>query len=117
MAVTLKPLYPTIHEAKERRVELARYLRLDGGRRLIAAALWLALMSGLTLAQTGHLATQGHAVAQLQRQQTLLLREQSNLQLRMARSIARRHRAPRAPDEPSSDATGTGAVHHYRHNR
>jgi hypothetical protein len=86
MAVTLKPLYPTIREAKERRVELARYLRLDGGRRLIAAALWLALMSGLTLAQTGHLATQGHAVAQLQRQQTLLLREQSNLRLRLARA-------------------------------
>jgi len=38
------------------------------------------------LAQTGHLATQGHAVAQLQRQQTLLLREQSNLRLRLARA-------------------------------
>lgn len=53
MAVTLKPLYPTIREAKERRLELLRYLRLEGGRRLIAAALLLALMSGLNLAQTG----------------------------------------------------------------
>jgi type VI protein secretion system component VasF len=86
MAVTLKPLYPTIREAKERRTELLRYLRLDGGRRLIAAALLLALMSGLNLAQTGRLATQGHAVAQLQRQQTELLRERSNLQLRLARA-------------------------------
>lgn len=86
MAVTLKPLYPTIREAKERRIELLRYLRLDGGRRLIAAALLLALMSGLNLAQTGRLATQGHAVAQLQRQQTELLRERSNLQLRLARA-------------------------------
>lgn len=86
MAVTLKPLYPTIREAKERRIELLRYLRLEGGRRLIAAALLLALMSGLNLAQTGRLATQGHAVAQLQRQQTELLRERSNLQLRLARA-------------------------------
>ncbi|ABU57201.1 MULTISPECIES: hypothetical protein [Roseiflexus] len=86
MAVTLKPLYPTIQEAKERRIELLRYLRLEGGRRLIAAALLLALMSGLNLAQTGRLATQGHAVAQLQRQQTALLRERSNLQLRLARA-------------------------------
>ncbi|MCS6938659.1 MAG: hypothetical protein RMJ55_09200 [Roseiflexaceae bacterium] len=86
MAVTLKPLYPTIREAKERRIELLRYLRLDGGRRLIAAALLLALMSGLNLAQTGRLAAQGHAVAQLQRQQVELLRERSNLQLRLARA-------------------------------
>ncbi len=86
MAVTLKPLYPTIRAAKERRIELLRYLRLEGGRRLIAAALLLALMSGLNLAQTGRLATQGHAVAQLQRRQTELLRERSNLQLRLARA-------------------------------
>lgn len=86
MAVTLKSLYPTIRAAKERRVELLHYLRLDGSRRLIAAALLLALMGGLNLVQTGRLATQGHAVAQLQRQQTELLREHSALQLRLARA-------------------------------
>jgi len=86
MAITLKPLYPTIREAKQRRLELARYLQLDGGRRLIAAAFLLALMSAITLGQTGRLATQGYAIARLQHQQTELLRERSNLQLRLARA-------------------------------
>lgn len=86
MAISLKPLYPTIREAKERRLELARYLNLDGGKRLIAAALLLALMSALTLGQTGRLATQGYAIARLQHQQVELLRERGALQLRLARA-------------------------------
>ncbi len=118
MAVTLKPLYPTIREAKERRLELLRYLRLEGGRRLIAAALLLALMSGLNLAQTGRLATQGHAVAQLQRQQTALLRERSNLQLRLARAqsladierrAARLNLRPMEPEQARYITIGTVA--------
>ncbi|MCS6840730.1 MAG: hypothetical protein NZ699_14295 [Roseiflexus sp.] len=118
MAVTFKPLYPTVRAAKERRIELIRYLRLDGGRRLIAAALLLALMSGLNLAQTGRLATQGHAVAQLQRQQVELLRERSTLQLRLARAqsladierrAARLNLRPMKPEQARYVTIGTAA--------
>jgi hypothetical protein len=85
MAITLKPLYP-LKDAKERRVELGRYLRLDGGRYLIAAALLLSLMSLVSLGQTGRLATQGIEIAQLEHQRENLLRERSQLQLRLSKA-------------------------------
>ena len=54
MAVNVRKLFP-LEQARERRLELMRYLRLDGGRYLIAAALLLSLMSLLSLGQTGRL--------------------------------------------------------------
>jgi hypothetical protein len=83
MAVTVRKLFP-LEQAKARRVELMRYLRLDGGRYLIAAALLLSLMSLLSLGQTGRLATRGYLLAQLQIQQTELLRERSALMLQLS---------------------------------
>jgi hypothetical protein len=83
MAVNIRQLFP-LQQAKARRSQLPRYLRLDGGRYLIAAALILSLMSLISLGQTGHLATQGYELANLQLAQTNLLRERSALQLRLS---------------------------------
>jgi hypothetical protein len=83
MAVNIRQLFP-LQQAKARRSQLARYLRLDGGRYLIAAALILSLMSLISLGQTGRLATQGYEVAQLQDDRTQLLRQRSALLLRIS---------------------------------
>jgi hypothetical protein len=91
MAVTLKPLYP-LRQAKARRIELGRYLKLDGGRYLIAAALLLSLMSLVSLGQTGRLATQGFHISQLEDKREVLLRERSRLEHRLATSPLERGR-------------------------
>ncbi|HEU5099374.1 MAG TPA: hypothetical protein VFU22_10160 [Roseiflexaceae bacterium] len=83
MAVNIRQLFP-LQQAKVRRSQLARYLSLDGGRYLIAAAVILSLMSLISLGQTGRLATQGYELAQLQDQRTQLLRQRSALQLRLS---------------------------------
>jgi hypothetical protein len=59
MAVNIRQIFP-LQQAKVRRLELGRYLHLDGGRHLIAAALLLSLLSLISLGQTGRLAAQGH---------------------------------------------------------
>jgi hypothetical protein len=83
MAVNIRQLFP-LQQAKIRRSQLSRYLRLDGGRYLIAAAVILAMLSLISLGQTGRLATQGYELAQLQAARTDLLRERSALQLRLS---------------------------------
>jgi hypothetical protein len=83
MAVNIRQLFP-LQQAKARRSQLGRYLQLDGGRYLIAAALILSLMSLISLGQTGPVATQGYEVAKLQNEQKMLLRERSALQLRLS---------------------------------
>ena len=83
MAVNIRQLFP-LQQAKARRSQLGRYLQLDGGRYLIAAALILSLMSLISLGQTGRVATQGYEVAKLQNEQKMLLRERSALQLRLS---------------------------------
>jgi hypothetical protein len=83
MAVNIRQLFP-LQQAKARRSQLPRYLRLDGGRYLIVAALVLSLMSLISLGQTGRLATQGYELAQMQAERTSLLRQRSALQLRLS---------------------------------
>ncbi len=85
MAVNLRQLFP-LQEAKVRRLELGRYLRLDGGRYLIAAALILSLMSIVSLGQTGRLASQGHELSTRQDQRVSLQRERNDLLLRLSRA-------------------------------
>jgi hypothetical protein len=85
MAVNVRQLFP-LQKAKERRIELARYLRLDGGRHLIAAALFLALMSLISLGQTGRLAAKGHELTSLQQQRVTLIRERNDLLLRLSQA-------------------------------
>ncbi len=107
MAVNIRQLFP-LRQAKARRSQLPRYLQLDGGRSLIAAALLLSLMSLITLGQTGRLTTKGYEIAQLQARKAELLRERSSLQLRLSEaqslaSIERRAREmqlqPMAPQQ------------------
>src|SRR5919205_1106781 len=83
MAVNIRQLFP-LQQAKARRTRLPRYLQLDGGRYLIAAALLLSLMSLVSLGQTGRLAAKGYEIAQLQTHRAELMRERSALQLRLS---------------------------------
>lgn len=85
------PRRSPLRQARVRRLKLPQYLRLDGGRYLIAAALLLALMSLLALGQTGRLATKGYEIGQLQARRTELLREMSATRLRLseAQSLTR----------------------------
>jgi hypothetical protein len=76
----------TISQARERRVALPQYLRLDGSRYLLGLVAILALMSLIVLAQTGAVATKGYAISQLEDQKTALIRERSQLQVRGARA-------------------------------
>ncbi len=88
MAINWRERLP-IQQARAARLQLPRYLKLDGGRYLIAAALFLALISLLSLGQTGRLATRGYELGRLQAQKNQLLRQQSalNLQLSEAQSL------------------------------
>jgi hypothetical protein len=83
MAVNIRQLLP-LRQAKSHRAQLPRYLQLEGGRYLIAAALLLSLMGLLTLGQTGRLAAKGHELSQLQREKTNLLRERRTLQMELS---------------------------------
>jgi len=83
MAINVRQRFP-LRQARAHRVQMPRYLRLDGGRYLIAAALLLSFMSLLTLGQTGRLAAKGYAMAQLEHQKTLLLRERSSLLMQLS---------------------------------
>jgi hypothetical protein len=85
MAVNIRQIFPIQH-AKERRIELARYLRLDGGRHLLAAVLLLAFMSLLSLGQTGQLAAQGHTLTSLQQQKTQLLQDRNSMLFRLSQA-------------------------------
>src|SRR5918912_1088213 len=107
MAVNIRQIFP-LQQAKARRSQLPRYLQLDGGRYLIAAALILSLLSLISLGQTGRLATQGYEIAQLQKDQINLLRQRSALQLELseAQSLAKieqrardLHLRPMTPDQ------------------
>lgn len=97
MAVNIRQLFP-LQQARARRSQLSRYLQLDGGRYLIAAAVIFALLSLISLGQTGRLATQGYELSHLQDTQTQLLREHGALQLRLseAQSLVRIEQRARA---------------------
>lgn len=83
MAVNIRQFFP-IQQARARRTQLARYLQLDDGRYLIAAAVIFALLSLISLGQTGRLATQGYELTNLQTQQRELLRTHGALQLQLS---------------------------------
>lgn len=76
----------TIIQARARRLELPRYLKLDGSRYLLGLVLILCLMSLIVLVQTGVVATKGYAITQLETERTSLIRERSQLQVRQARA-------------------------------
>jgi hypothetical protein len=75
-----------IEGARARRMALPRYLRIDGSRYLLGLVLILSLMSLIVLVQTGVVATKGYALASLEGEKVILLRERSLLQERQARA-------------------------------
>ena len=83
MAIPLKQLFP-LQQARLRRLELGRYIQLDGGRSYVAVALLLALMGVALVAQTVRVAQTGHEIDVLQAEQTRLIREHKALLLRKA---------------------------------
>lgn len=85
MAVNIRELFP-LRQAKARRIEIGRYLRLDGGRHLIAAALLLSMISLISLNQTGRLAAIGYDITTLQQHKTILLRERNDMLLRLSQA-------------------------------
>lgn len=76
----------SIHRARERRVALPQYVRLDGSRYLLGLVVILCLMSLIVLAQTGVVATKGYAISALETEKIILLREQAQLQVRYAQA-------------------------------
>lgn len=95
MAVNVQRLSP-LRKARERRRNLSYYLRIDGSRYLLGVAVLLGLMSMIALGQTGVVATKGYALVQLEQEQAQLLRERSQLQMRLARARALDHIRARA---------------------
>lgn len=85
MAVNTQRISAII-QARARRLELPRYLKLDGSRYLLGLVLILCLMSLIVLVQTGVVATKGYAISQLEAERTGLIRERSQLQVRQARA-------------------------------
>lgn len=83
MAINWRKQLP-LQQARATRLQLPRYLQLDGGRYLIAAALILAFLSLLSLGQTGRLATRGYELGQLAAREKALLRERSALESQLA---------------------------------
>lgn len=83
MAINTQKISP-IQQARRRRIELSRYLKIDGSRYLFGVVLLLCLMSLISLAQTGVVATKGYELANLEAQKIELLRERSQLELRRA---------------------------------
>lgn len=83
MAINWRERMP-LQQARATRLQLPRYLQLDGGRYLIAAALILAALSLLSLGQTGKLATRGYELGRLEAHKIELMRQQSRLQLDLA---------------------------------
>lgn len=76
----------TIQQARVRRIDLPRYLKLDGSRYLLGLVVIICLMSLLALAQTGVVATKGYEITNLQAQQTQLMRDRSQLLARQAQA-------------------------------
>lgn len=83
MAVNTRRIFP-LQQAKARRGTVTRYLDLDGSRYLLGAIVLLCLVSLIALGQTGVVATKGYAISQLEQERTHLLRERTQLQLRLA---------------------------------
>jgi cell division protein FtsL len=83
MAINVERFSP-LNQARARRQEMTRYLKLDGSRYLMVVVILLGLMSMIALVQTGVVATKGYAIVELETQRATLLRENSDLELRMA---------------------------------
>jgi hypothetical protein len=83
MAIPLRQLIP-LQQARLRRIEIGRYIKLDSGSGYIAVAILCALMGLALITQTVRVAQIGSEISALQKQKTTLMRTQKDLQLRVA---------------------------------
>jgi len=74
--------FSPLKQARLRRSEILKYLKIDTSRYLLGLIVLICLLSMITLGQTGVAATKGYAIAELETRQVELQRERSQLQLR-----------------------------------
>jgi hypothetical protein len=85
MAIPLRQLIP-LQQARLRRIEIGRYIKLDSGSAYIAVAILCALMGMALITQTVRVAQIGEEITALHQQRTGLMREQKDLKLRVAQA-------------------------------
>lgn len=85
MAVRSEQIPALLGRVRLRRIDLSRYLKLDGARYMLLLALICCLLSVLTLLQSGLVARMNYELVELRQQQVQLTREYSQLQEQLAR--------------------------------
>ncbi|WP_322487214.1 hypothetical protein [Chloroflexus sp.] len=85
MAVRSEQIPALLGRVRLRRIDLSRYLKLDGARYMLLLALICCLLSVLTLLQSGLVARMNYELVELRQRQVQLTREYSQLQEQMAR--------------------------------
>lgn len=98
MAVRTEHIPAIVGRVRLRRVDLSRYLRLDGARYLLLLSLIFCLLCLLTLVQSGLVTRMNYELVGLRQQQVQLNREFSRLQEQMARAQSVEARMKRAAE-------------------
>lgn len=90
MAIPLRQLIP-LQQARLRRIEIGRYLKLDSSAAYIAVAVLCALMGVALITQTARVAQTGEEIILLNKQKSSLTTEQKDLQYRIAKGQSTTH--------------------------
>lgn len=98
MAVRSDQIPALLGRVRLRRIDLSRYLKLDGARYMLLLALICCLLSVLTLLQSGLVARMNYELVELRQRQVQLTREYSQLQEQMARVQSVEARLKRAAE-------------------
>lgn len=98
MAVRSEQIPALLGRVRLRRIDLSRYLKLDGARYMLLLALICCLLSVLTLLQSGLVARMNYDLVELRQQQVQLTREYSQLQEQLARVQSVEARLKRAAE-------------------
>ncbi len=98
MAVRSEQIPALLGRVRLRRIDLSRYLKLDGARYMLLRALICCLLSMLTLLQSGLVARMNYELVELRQQQVQLTREYSQLQEQLARVQSVEARLKRAAE-------------------
>lgn len=98
MAVRSEQIPALLGRVRLRRIDLSRYLKLDGARYMLLLALICCLLSVLTLLQSGLVARMNYELVELRQRQVQLTREYSQLQEQMARVQSVEARLKRAAE-------------------
>ncbi len=98
MAVSTKQIPAALGRIRLRRIDLSRYLRLDGARYILILVAIFCLLSLLTLVQTSLVTERSYELARLRQQQVTLNREYSRLQEQLARVRSVETRIERATE-------------------